>query len=173
MDIIGSGEFYMREPHPEDVGLMARLYQHHSVMEHIGAVLDEVSALALANQLIQQSEAQQALIRLVFHQQDTLLAGLISLHWRESIQAVEFGIMIRPEYQKHGLSRSALVPVMRQASDFFQRPVEVLSCFIKAGNINANEGCRKLGFHQVPNHSKVANHRNKNRWNVTLEELSV
>ena len=171
MDIIGSGEFYMREPDQEDVGRMAQLYQHHSVMEHIGAPLDEASALALASQLVQQSTARQALIKLVFHQQDNTLAGLISLHWRRSIEAVEFGIMIRPEYQKHGLSRSALVPVMRQASDFFKRPVDVLSCFIKSGNINANEGCRKLGFHQVHNDSSATHHRNKNRWNVILEEL--
>ena len=118
MDIIGNGDFFMREPDAGDVRQMARLYQHEAVMEHIGAPLDEVSAHKLADQLIHQSELRQALIKLVFHQQDPQLAGLISLHWRSSIQAVEFGIMLRPLYQKHGLSRSALLPVMRQAGDF-------------------------------------------------------
>ncbi|MFC3194143.1 GNAT family N-acetyltransferase [Marinicella sediminis] len=155
-----------------DTGLMAGLYQHELMMQHIGPPLSLRQATQLAQKLIQQSQCRQALVRLLFHQTEEAFAGLISLHWRDSLQAVEFGIMIRPEYQKHGLSRSALLPLMRQSGEFFTQPVQLLCCFIDKHNVSANEGCRKLGFQRVANLSNSARHHNKNRWNVTMEQLN-
>jgi len=166
-----TNSFGLKSPSSSDREEIADLYADEQLMAYISEPLTRKQAINLADSLIKESKQEDAVIKLVSDNETGQVLGLISLYRRDALKAVEFGIMIKPEYQQSGLGRIALLTVLSKASEYFGQEIELFTSFINADNFSANEGARKLGFTQVPNDSQDKRHIYKNRWDVRMEQI--